>query len=479
MKIIFTVFLFFVFTSIAFPQRTFKYNASITGQASSKQNLPFWATANKFGIIPDSRGGIMQAGVFSDFNTQKTIQFSYGVSGAGYLTQNHKNILIDELYFNTRWKKIQLNLGMVHPEVEYNGVSSTNGNIVFSNNTRTLPGYNLKTDYIKVPFTGNVLSFKFNLADYRMIDKRYVDNVQLHNKSFFINIKPWYKIDIIVGVEHWAQWAGTSPIYGKQPSSFHDYLRVFCAREGGAGSTWSDSVNVLGNHLGREHLRINYHTEKFTLSFYHDIPFDDRSGIDFDNAPDGVYALYYGAKNKKQWVSDFIYEFFYTKDQSGPLHDRPATPEEKAQQDPSVWHYGRVILGGNDQYFNNGEYQSGWTYYGKTIGTPFITPKEENQDGITLGVYNNRILAHHIGVKGYIANKIPYKMMLSYTLNYGTYGASLPHTPHQFSFGLEAGVLQKEKSPFHIDLGLYGDFGKLLKNNVGISVKISRNGIIR
>ncbi len=96
-----------------------------------------------------------------------------------------------------------------------------------------------------------------------------------------------------------------------------------------------------------------------------------------------------------------MYEFLYSKSQSGRYHDRPATEEEKAQQDPCDPFYGRKILGGNDNYFNNGEYQSGWTYYGRTIGTPFITPLPPDADGITLGVFNNRIIAHYIGIKGY------------------------------------------------------------------------------
>ncbi len=135
-----------------------------------------------------------------------------------------------------------------------------------------------------------------------------------------------------------------------------------------------------------------------------------------------------------------------------------------------------MVIGGNDNYFNNGEYQSGWTYYGRTVGTPFITPKARNEEGITLGVYNNRITAHYLGIKGYIAKKLPYKLKLSYSKNYGTYGTSLANKPEQFSFGLETALLRKADFPLHLDLGLYGDYGKLFSNNFGISLKISRNG---
>lgn len=466
-------------TLAGFSQRSFEYKTSLSGMIASEKNLPFWATTNKYGIIPDSRGGLLQAGVFSCFNPEKKIQVGYGVSGVGYVTQERNKIFMDELYLSAKWKKIRLDLGMIHPEEEYNGISSQNGNIIFSGNTRTAPGYNLRTDFIKIPLTGNVLAFKFNLADYTMIDDRFTDKPRLHNKSLYLRISPHSRIDISVGLEHWVQWAGHSPVYGKQPHSFRDYVRIFCAASGGSNATVSDSINALGNHLGREHLRIDYKADHFILSFYHDIPFEDGSGTRFANIPDGTWGIYYGSKNPKQWVSDVIYELVYTKSQSGPHHDRPATPEEQAKQDPHSPLYGKVVLGGNDNYFNNGEYRSGWTYYGRTIGSPFITPTAPNAQNITLGVYNNRVLSHYLGIKGYFMEKVPYKLRFSYSLNYGTYGAPLEGTPRQFSFGLEAGLLRKAKAPFHIDLGVYGDYGQLLNNNFGISVSFTRNGIIK
>lgn len=464
-------------TGLFSQNRTIEYNTSLSGYAATEKTLPFWAVSNQYGLVPNGNGGLLQAGLFSDFNTRHKIQFAYGVSGAGYLSDAGNRILLDQLYISGRWRNLRLDLGMIHPDIEYNGISSTNGNIMYSGNARTMPGYNLRTDYIAVPWTKKILSFKFNWADYKMIDERYVHHTLLHNKSFYVKIKPSKRVEIIAGLEQWAQWGGTSP-YGKQPSSLKDYLRIVTAHEGGDGASQSDQINVLGNHLGREHLRINYLADNYTLSFYHDIPFEDASGTDFRNFPDGTYALYYGAKDKSRWISDVIYEFYYTKYQSGSRHDRPATPEEIAQQKPDDPFYGRVVLGGMDNYFNNGEYKSGWTLYGRTIGTPLMTPVPRNAEGLVLGILNNRIIGHHLGIKGCAFNKVPYKAMFTYTMNYGTYHKPFPQTTNQFSFGLEGSVPQINKLPFNIDLGVYGDFGKLLPNNIGISVKLTRKAIL-
>lgn len=476
---VFPVFFLFLSSLLLGQQRTIEYQASLSGFVATDNNLPFWAISNQYGLLPDGNGGLAELGLFSGFNTAHKIQFAYGISAAGYLSRPDNNLLLDQLYISGRWKKIRLDLGMIHRDAEYNGISSTNGNIIYSNNARTLPGYNLRTDYIFVPWTRKILSFRFNWADYQLIDDRFVDNTYLHNKSVFVKIAPWKRLEIVVGLEHWAQWGGDSPLLGKQPTGFKDYLRIVCGKEGGNGASQSDIINALGNHLGREHLAINYLADKYTLSFYHDIPFEDGSGTDFRSFPDGIYALYYGSKNKKQWISDFIYEFHYTKYQSGSRHDRPATPEEMEKQDPNDPFYGRKILGGNDNYFNNGEYQSGWTFYGRTIGSPLITARQPDEKGITPGVYNNRVIGHHIGLKGYAFRKIPYKTMLTYTLNYGIYSQPLADLPcKQFSFGLEAGIPECKNIPFHIDFGVYGDFGELLSHNLGFTLKLSRKATL-
>ncbi|MDL2231404.1 capsule assembly Wzi family protein [Porphyromonadaceae bacterium OttesenSCG-928-L07] len=468
------------FTSLA-QKRTFEYDASMSGFIATKNNLPFWAISNQYGLLPDGNGGLMTAGIFSDFNEKHQIQFAYGVSVAGYLSKPDNNVLIDQLYFSTRWKKLRLDLGMIHRDTEFNGISSTNGNIVYSNNARSMPGYNLRSEFINIPFTKNILAFKFNLGDYMMIDDRYVDKTRVHNKSLYVKITPHKGLEFIAGLEHFVQWSGTSPDYGKQPSSFKDYIRVFFAKSGGDNATTSDAENALGNHLTGKHFRINYLSDDYTITLYNSTLMEDNKPWRFPNFPDGIYGIYFGSNNKNRWISDIIYEFVYTKYQSGRFHDRDATEEEKKQQNEGDYYYGKIVLGGNDEYFNNGEYKSGWTLYGRTIGTPLITPNAPNENGIVLGVYNNRVLGHHIGIKGVAFGKVPYKAMLTYTLNYGRYNFPLADNTSQaqYSFGLEAEIPEIKRIPLRFDIGIYGDTGKLLSNNFGVTLKISKKGVIR
>ena len=455
-------------------QREINYEASLSGFVSTERSLPFWQIANHRGLIPDGRGAMLYLGAYSDFTDRHKIQFAYGISAAGSLSDGRDKIILDQLHVSGRWRNLRLDLGMIHPETAYHGISSTNGNIIRSGNSRTFPGYNLSSRFMKVPFTRGILQVKFNWADYLMIDDCYVEDTRLHNKSAFLKITPHPRWEIIVGLEHWAQWAGTSPIYGKQPSSFKDYLRIIAAQEGGAGASTSDSINALGNHLGREHLSVNYHADNYTLTFYHDIPFEDASGTDFRSFPDGVYALYYTSRDRSRWITDVIYEFYYTKYQSGSRHDRPATPEEIAEQDPNDPFYGRKVLGGCDNYFNNGEYRSGWTLYRRTIGTPLFTAAK----GDGRGVINNRLIAHHLGIAGTAFRDIPYRAMLTYSINYGTYSRKLPHSARQLSAAIEA-TLPFRHLPFRVDAGLYADLGSFLPDNFGLTLSFRLFGNLK
>ncbi|MDR0983142.1 MAG: capsule assembly Wzi family protein [Culturomica sp.] len=443
--------------------REITYKTSIEGFAATKDVLPFWSVTNRYGITPESNGGLVNLGVFSDFSGNHRFKLAYGISASGYVSNEDNKLQLDQIYMSGMWRRLRLDLGMIHRKIEFGGISASNGNIVYSNNSRSQPGYNLSSDYITLPLGEDVLSFRFNWSDYMMIDDRYVEHALLHNKSLFLKIKPANKWEIILGLEHFAEWAGDSPRYGKQPSSLMDYARIFLSQSGGDGATPSDSINSLGNHLGREHLQVNYLHNDFTLTFYHDRPFEDGSGLGLRNIPDGIYGIYYGSKNVEQWLSDVIYEFFYTKYQSGRYHD-----------------INGKIKGGIDNYFNNGEYRSAWTYYGRTIGLPLITPVAPNDKGITLGVFNNRLIAHHVGIKGYAFRRLPYKFMCTYSLNYGTYSDPLNNAPlEQISLALEICAPKIKNLPFDMEFGMYADFGEMLTNNVGFSLKFYKNGSLR
>ena len=227
------------------------------------------------------------------------------------------------------------------------------------------------------------------------------------------------------------------------------------------------------------------------MTVQYDMPFEDGRGtIKIQNAPDGVYSLAFNFKNRSGIVTDVVYEYVHTTWQSGDVHDRPATEEEMTKvypdkvdaywQRPGDYYYGRIVIGGRDNYFNNGEYPSGWTYHGKTLGLPLITPMSPDSNGQVLGVANNRIRAHHIGIKGNMG-LVPYSIKTTYSSNWGRFGMpddSIYHQrPWQLSMALELEFGKNITNlPVSFAVGAYGDLGQLYQNCAGLSLKLIFKG---
>ena len=158
-------------------------------------------------------------------------------------------------------------------------------------------------------------------------------------------------------------------------------------------------------------------------------------------------------------------------DQSGDAHDRPATKKEidsgKAwQNSKGEW---RKTIGGRDSYFRNGEYRSGWTYYGRTIGDPlFITGFSTD----CIKVISTRFKAHHIGIAGKLFRKAPYKLMLTYSDNYGNYGepeTSRFYKPLKQVSGAFTGEVPHlfNVNGLALTYGLYADKGSVYEDQFG------------
>ena len=475
------------------------WDVALYGAGATSEALPFWAVTGKNGVFPDSRSAFIVAGADLVYAPAPGVDIYAGMKFSGSFTpaafsgvnsspvikgflpseRNGSvawNAVLNELYVGAGWKMLRLDLGIADREPEYGGLSLTGGDIVWSGNSRSMPGYNLQVNYFEVPGTRGIFSVKANYADYKMIDDRYVDGPMLHNKSLFFKFRLARRLHLQLGLEQWSMWAGNSPDNGPQPATFNDYLRVVCGMSGGSDATASDQVNVLGDHRGRELIRIDWSADSFTMTFAHDIPFDDGSGMGLQNFPDGVNTVFFSFRDTERWVSDILYEFVYTKWQSGRVHDLPLT-EEDLEKDPNAPPH---IVGGCDNYFNNSAYRSGWTYYGRTAGLPLFTPMPANADGTVYGVCNNRVLAHHVGLGGKIARRIPYRLKATFSLNYGQYRQRLSvfeHRLSQISLAFEMDFPHILRNvPVSLSVGLYGDTGELYQDNFGLTIRLSYSG---
>lgn len=452
--------------------------------------LPFWQRTYEGGIMPYSSSGVLVAGADISYAGASGWSFEAGTNLVGSLAAGnpvHGTRLygmVDRLYVSGSWKMLHLDIGKKPRVRELGDLSITGGNLIVSGYARNLPGINAWTDWIHFD-RHHIFGIKGNFAHYQMNDLRYIDNAMVHNKSLAVKFGYRDIVSLEAGLDHWAQWGGTSPTLGQRPDSFKDLMRVMFGSNGGDDATLSDQLNALGNHLGREYVRLSLNTLGFNLKLQYDMIYDDgKNIIQTQTFPDGVWSATLSLGNRNALVTDLTYEYIHTTWQSGDRHDRPATEEEMTKdygkyvywQDPEHYFYGKIVEGGRDNYFNNSEYRSGWTYHGTTIGLPLLLPFAPGEDGITYGIVNNRVRGHHFGIKG-VVGKVPYKFRATYTSNWGRYsnGADsvFESRPEQLSLALEVALRrQVTHLPVDFSVGLYGDCGKLYQNSIGLSLRV-------
>lgn len=473
--------------------------------SSQGGEMPFWATANSFGVMPDGNGGLALLQVEKGFDESKTLQWRVGAS-AGMRTDpvKYKDFLVDELYGSLRWKHLRLDAGLWHPGREFmaadthlGSLSLTGGHSIVSGNARPMPGYSINVEPWDVPFTNGHLQFCGSFGDYFTTGPRYVTGSMVHNTGLFLKWHIGKRITLTGGADNYTVWGGKSQDGRVFRKTFGNYLRVISGRSGGSDADRGEQINALGDHRGYELFRFEYRADNWTLTLQHDIPYDDKSGLIFRNFPDGVNTACFSLKDKTGWVSDIVYEYANTMFQGGDRERRLATDEEIASGSKRLYtdpYTGLVyyVCGGADNYYNNYLFKSGWTSYGRTIGIPLFFPRGTvegtwSREAVTMGVWSNLLKAHHLGISGSLFKVLPYKLMLTYSESYGTFldvdycydrGSRLETPLRQFSsafmleFPLYEGIIK-------VVPAVYYDRGDVLPNLFAatLSIKYSLKNI--
>ncbi|SHF91837.1 Capsule assembly protein Wzi [Salegentibacter echinorum] len=421
-------------------------NVALNALLYNADESPFWFHSNRRGRINETTNF---SGVINTSAIYQLSPNSYLEAGIGALYQDgyHDELQLDESYlaFNNTW--LSIIAGRKQREMLYSGLSATNQNILWSINSRPLPGIRIFTNRPIFFKNNRGLGFEASWEEYLMDDERYVDNTRLHHKSFNLVYKHSPKFQISAGLQHFVQWAGTHPEFGDLPSDFSAYTKVVTGKGVGddAGDNISEQeVNGLGNHLGSYEIKLNTIVAGYRVELIYNHLFEDGSGAELANTPDGRYGIYIeDPRASNDWFQAVMYEFYYTKNQS------KNTPTSD----------------GTDNYFNNNLYRSGWTYENRVMGVPFITLGENR-----FRIANNKIVVHHLGLTGLAFKKYPYRFLGSYRQNYGGKGSGY-RSRDIFSTYLDLNLLQNY---VNLNLQVGADFSEIAAPNFGAGLSLSK-----
>jgi hypothetical protein len=282
------------------------------------------------------------------------------------------------------------------------------GTMAWSRNTTPLPKiYFGLPAYVDVPFSNGFAEVKGHIAHGWFDDPRFTARPQLHEKLMFLRLGGDFPVRLYGGLIHYVVFGGNTPGFGRNPGGFSDFLRVLLFREGDEESIIYEQEFALGDHVGAWDFGIDYSFSGMELWFYRQFIIETKKELLFNTPQDGLYGLALTRSDSGHWWSSVLWEFIYTKYQNGPwAAEDPTRPAGKS---------------GQKNYYNHYLYQTGWTYHGRTIGTPLLYPRLEGGIRHQNRIENNRVVAHHLGIEGRPAGGLYYRAMITYSRNYGTY----------------------------------------------------------
>ncbi|MFD2571273.1 capsule assembly Wzi family protein [Spirosoma soli] len=477
-----------IFYSISFSancQRTNEYHVEVGGLVASDQT-PFWLRANQYGIVP-LRGSFARfnAGFQSDYRPadstghRRKTDWGYkldAVANAGVANQ----FLLPEAYIKGRVGAFELYVGRRREIVGLVDTLLTTGAYAWSGNALPIPKIQLAVPtFTAIPFTKGVLSFMGAFAHgWFENSDRLVTGSYLHQKYLYGRLgKPTWPFRLYAGFNHQVIWAGKSnflPDYvavnGQLPSSIRYYPAVILGSRGtqpnGVDVT-SFEDNRIGNHLGSLDIATDVNVGQLNIFVYRQFLYDDGSLFYGTNVADGLNGL--RIKNRQEppgtgfFLRQITFEYLFTGSQGGDVF---VIDDDKRR--------------GRDEYFNHSQFIDGWTYYKRTIGTPFLTPKDEVNPSLPpgLAISNNRVSVYHLGISALLFNKIGITTRLSYSLNAGTYTVVYPTTPRQFSGLLTASVPLDILGGTTLNGSFAVDSGELLPNSVGTYISLRKTGFL-
>jgi len=463
------------------------YRLEAMGSAATGNNTPFWIVSNRNGVVPlDAGNGSLRVGVFHNQTFGQGFRWTFGFDMLGTIPR-YRNVYLQQLYAEIGYKAILLSVGSKERYNSFVNKKLSSGDLVLSPNARPMPEINFSIpDYTHVPFTGGWLQVKGDFAVGRSFDldyledyiaaaskpRTYVDNILWHHKSGFLRVEDTardFPLFGILGLEHWVQWGGTStdPKIGKQPQSMKDFLRVVVGKEGGEEATISDQINALGNHYGSYYFALGYKIPAFgVLQAYHQHYFEDKSGMEMSNGIDGLWGIELKTK-QLLWLNKIVVEFLTTKNQSGPMH---------------FIHFDRDKYsgrgGGNDDYYNNGEYATGASYFNRALGSPLLISPEYNGNG-EIGFKNNRVESWHLGAEGSITPQLSYRLLFTSMTGWGRSGKPFLDTKSSVSTLAEVTYTHPQLIGWELGGAVAFDTGDMVEKNAGFSLSIRKRGVLK
>lgn len=447
--------------------------AGAFGAAGTGERLPFWLAANQYGTVdPASANAGLRISGHRPFADNSGFDYAVGAEVLGRASQNG-TVTLHQLYGRLRYGALQLTAGRWEQMIGRVDTSLSLGSVTWSRNAAPMPKVSISTDgYVPVPGTGRGLAVKGYLAHGWFENDRFIQDALLHEKYLYFRILPAdFPVTVHAGIVHHAQWGGTSPLRGPQASSFREWADVaFGLDILGSNRSAQESDRSQENHIASYDFSLDVDLEVAKGLIYRHFYHEDTASLRFRNVWDGLWGVRLRRSDESALINAVLWEHLRMT-----RHNARFSAGEKR---------------GVDSYYNHIRYRGGWTYQGRTLGVPLLTPASRTSglQGNVPGIGNNIVVAHHFGIEGHLGAGITYQALSTYSRNYGAGGVCQTSTCEsrgnertgrrdQWSFRLAVRGPLVERYDLWLRAATALDTGEFYKKRVGLSFGLQWRGM--
>lgn len=389
---------------------------------STDDELPLWIHSNRWGVFDHT--GDQAGAVVNVSQVVKTpipgLYFDWKLQGLLSERNHELSGRHNKAFSRLSYGPFDLAFGTLPVEKGLHDGDLSSGSLVMSRNARPVPRiYFGVPDFVSLPRTDGIVEVKGSIAHGWMEEDRVVRSPWLHEKDAYVRINDpmdW-GIGIYRGLVHSVMWAGSNADGSRRPDTWSDFVRILTSQSGGDEATVSEQINRLGDTVGMWDTGITVTRPTFNAALYHQHFFEDGSGYrmgrgeDWDERwlrlRDGLTGVSVRL-TERRLVNGFTYEYLDTRHQSGPGYHSET--------------------GGWDNYWEHGQYGSGWTHHGRVMGPALISV---DGAGPGLRFTHTRVVAHHVGIMGWLSDKTNFRVLGTHSRNFGTYRRNVPDNEYR------------------------------------------------
>ena len=373
--------------------------------AGTGERLPFWLGANQRGTVDPASANLgLRVGAHRPFEGTSGLDYAVGAEVLARASQSG-TVAVQQLYGRLRYGAAQLTAGRRARVVGRIDTSLSMGSVTWSQNAPPPTRIRVSSDgYVPVPGTGEAVALRGSFGHGWFEGDRFTRDALLHEKSLYLRLRaPGVPVTAHAGFVHHAIWGGTNPLRGPQAESVRQWARVVLGSNIVARPTQTqeETNREDANHVAMYDVGLDVDLGGVTGRVYRQFYIEDAPGLWFRNVWDGLWGVRLQLDTRDAPVHTVLWEHLRMTRQGARFDQGEAR--------------------GADSYYNHFKYKGGWTYQGRTLGVPLLTPAAATPglaDGLP-GIGNNIVVAHHLGVAGALGAGVSYRLVGTYSRNYG------------------------------------------------------------